>query len=215
MRTTLLFFGAAAGILLSACGGEVADSNTAANPPSGSQTPAQGAKAEENGGGKTTSGVADVAADANDPCSITEPGEAKALPAGITIPASAVGLRLEFKLQNQRVELASIRERGVAPAWTTKDTQIFDPKTTSGDWVESRDAAGTLTFQAGVWDPLARTLEAAPDPNDPNSHWSNTEVCSATADFNVEIPADASEVRVYGQELQARPTKLLAWYRLR
>lgn len=211
MRTTLLLVL----LSLSACGGEVVDSKTdsPSTTPSGAQQPAQGPGTTT--GGTTSSNVADTPADANDPCSITEPGEAKALPAGITLPSGAVGLRLEFTLENQRVELASIHERGVAPAWTTKDTQIFDPANTSGDWVETRDGAGTLTYQQGVWDPLGRTLEAAPDPNDPNSHWSNSEVCKPTADFNVEIPADGTEVRIYAQELSSRPTKLIAWYRLR
>lgn len=211
MRTNLLFVTA---LLVSACGGEVAESTTETGP----QSPAQSGGQNNGGGserGETTTDAPDVPADANDVCSIARPGEAKALPAGVTVPANVPGLRLTFKLQNQLLELTEIRERGVAPAWISKDTQIFAADTTSGDWVETRDAAGTLTYQGGVFDPLGRTIEAAPDPNDPNSHWQNTEVCSATAEFDVEVPGDAVEVRFYGNELSSRPTALFAWYRLR
>lgn len=203
MRTNILFLSA---LLLAACGGEVTEPTTTSNPSSGSESPTQAAKSQD---------VPDVPADANDVCSIAEPREAKALPAGVTVPASVPGLRLTFKLENQRLELTGVRDRGVAPAWTSKDTQIFTPEGTSGDWVETRDSAGTLTYQRNLFDPLGRTIEAAPDPNDPNSHWQNTEVCKATAEVDVEVPGDAVEVRLYGTELSSRPTKLFAWYRLR
>lgn len=198
-----------AAVLVSACGGEVVDPPAAPAASAASQETPSGGKSE------STSGTSDVAADSSDACSIARPGEAKALPAGITVPSGAAGLRLEFELKDQRVELVGIRERGVAPAWTTKNTQIFAPETTSGDWIETRDATGTLTFQGGIYDPLSRTIEAAPDPNDPNSEWKNTEVCSKTSTFHVEIPGDAVEVRFYANELSSRPTALYAWYRLR
>lgn len=209
MVRNVLFVAAIAGALVTACGGE-----TESPQPSGTNQQTPGAEPETPGGGTTTTVPDDKPADANDACSVVQPGAAKALPAGVSVP-SAAGLKLTFELKDQRVALVSIRERGVTPAWTTKDTQIFAPDTTSGDWIETRDSKGELTFQGNIWDPLSRNIEAAPDPNDPNSTWKNSEVCSKTATFSVEVPGDAVEVRFYANEISSRPTKLMAWYRLR
>jgi hypothetical protein len=145
---------------------------------------------------------------------VTVPGSAKELPPGVVVPAGAAGLRLAFTLASQKVELSEAQARQVAPSWTTKDTQIFSPEATAGAWVEARDASGALSFQQNLFDPLGRRVEGPPNPST-GGGWTNGEVCRATAQFSVEVPGDAAEVRVYGSEHASGPTVLLAWYRLR
>ena len=136
-------------------------------------------------------------------------------PCAAAAPAAAPGLRLTFTLAKQRIEVTAITAEQVVPAWTSKEKQIFSPETTSGFWVETRDTAGTLSYQRNLYDPLGRTIEAAPNPNNPNEGWKNSEQCTSTATFRVKIPGDAAEVRVYGSEKSDAATVLLAWYRLR
>ena len=198
-------------ICSAACGGATSGSDPASGGSDPSSTTSPGTQPGQSG---DTSSATDEQPSSSDPCSILHPGSAKALPNGVVVPAAAPALRLTFTLANQRIEATAITARQVVPAWTTKETQIFSPDTTSGFWVETRDTAGTLSYQRNLHDPLGRRIEVAPDPNDPNEGWKNIERCTSTATFRVEIPGDAAEVRVYGSEKSGAATVLLAWYRL-
>lgn len=216
MKTWLGFGAAMIAIGTAACGGATSGSDPSGGTSPGGQSGAQSGSQTGTQPGQSgdTTTAPDEAPSASDTCSILHPGSAKALPSGVTAPKSATAFRITFTLANQRVEPTAIATEDVVPAWTSKDTQIFSPSDTAGFWVETRDAAGTLSYQRNLWDPLGRTTEVAPNPNDPNQGWQNFEKCTSTAEFRVEVPGDAAEVRVYGNEKSNSPTVLLAWYRL-
>jgi hypothetical protein len=197
-----------------ACGGATSSSDPASGTSLGGQTPGQTGTPPGPSGGTSSTNAPDEEPSSSDACSILHPGSAKDLPSGVTVPPSSPALRVTFSLANQRVEPTAIAAEQIVPAWTSKDTQIFSPSDTSGFWIETRDAAGTLSYQRNLFDPLGRTVEVAPNPDDPSQGWQNFEQCPSTATFRVEIPGDAAEVRLYGNEKSNSPTVLLAWYRL-
>lgn len=193
-------------LLLSACGASVDPSEPTSGP--GAQA---GASDSESGQSDQTAGDEPPTAD---PCSVLHPGSAKPLPAGLVVPSGAAAFRIDFELADQRIVPVAIRGRQVAPAWTTKDTQIFSPSETAGFWVETRTAADQLSYQRNLYDPLSRTTEAAPNPQT-GEGWNNSTSCRPEASFDVEVPSDgADEIRIYGNDLLEGSTKLLAWYRL-
>ena len=205
------------------CGG-VAFSDDADASPDATSTQSDGSVATD--GGYVTPKDAGA-------CWLDRPTALRQMPPELPAPRSA-GIRLTFRLEDHKLVPVRSSDQGVAPAWTTKDTQIFEEGKTSGFWVELRGKDGSILYQRSYFDPLGTRLEGpgaapeAPAPPPPDSGfqdpapgdggWTNIPVCPKDGtEFFVEVPNDpaAVELRLYSDPLEGAPSSagLVGWFK--
>lgn len=168
-------------------------------------------------------------------CWLDRPTALRLIPPELPWPSTSPGIRVSFQLRDHKLVPVALRAEGVAPAWTSKDTQIFEEGKTSGFWVELRSKNGTLLYQRSYFDPLGTHLEApgAPRPAPPppeldsgfrdpaptDAGFQNIPVCPRDgAELFVEIPNDpaATELRLYSDPLSGPPStaSLVGWFKV-
>ncbi len=207
----LVFLSSMTGVL-AACSGvtTTAERADAAPAPSSSQT-----ATAADGGVRSTGDGGYGKPDGAGACWLDRPTAILPLPGAVTKPSSP-GIRVTFRLENHRLVVVGMREDGVAPAWISRDTQIFEEGKTSGFWIEVREKSGALLFQRNAHDPLGKRIEVPGGPG-PDSGFQNLEQCPKEGtEFFLSIPNDpgATEIRLYSDPLSGPPSaaSLVGWF---